>query len=375
MPVVSVVMAVYNGEKHLNESVSSIINQTFRDFEFIIVDDGSTDSTPILLREFSRKDNRIKIIRQENAGLPNALNRGILEAKGKYIARMDADDISLPDRFAKQVEFLERNQDVGLCGTACRLIGDSSGVSWTTTDPDEIKCRLLFWPCITHSTAMMNKDLLVENNLLYNPNYKQAEDYELWARLSKICKIANLPDILLLYRVTGGQKSKKFADEVTRYSAEIQRKLFEDMGLMPTKDEMELHISLYKSSFKKSFAYVENVEQWLCKIIEANKLSHTYNDTALKRVLMERWKSVCMSNMGLGLKVWRKYKKFACRCLASESEAWSEISILSCARKFLSCKLETTSYGKAIKHSVRSIRAILQYAGGQFREISWWKAK
>jgi len=374
-PLVSVVMAVYNGEQYLKDAVYSVMAQTFSNFEFIIIDDGSTDNTPKLLEQFSRNDSRIKIIRQENSGLPAALNRGICEARGKYIARMDADDISLPNRFELQVEFMENNPEIGLCGTACRLIGESSGISWTTTDPDELKCRLLFWPCITHSTVMMRKNILIDNNLFYNPNYKQAEDYELWSRISKVCEIANLPDILLLYRVTASQKSTRFADEVTKWSATVQHRLLEDLGITPTDDEMSIHSSLHKSAFEKSRNYVEKVEQWFCKIIAANKRTHIYNHSSLIRVLMERWRAVCITNADLGIWIWRKYKNTAYEWMDSKSENLPGIPMSSCLRYLLSSRLESTKQGRAIKHAARRIKGLLQIASSQFAGESWWKTR
>ncbi len=161
MPAVSVVMPVYNTAEYVAEAVDSILKQTLSDLELIIIDDGSTDASPAILDQIQKADERVHVIHQQNQGIVGALNRGLKLAGGEYIARMDGDDISLPDRLAVQVAFMDRHPNVGICGTACRLFGDTSGLSWTTTDPDEIASRLIFWPCMSHPTVMMRRDLVV----------------------------------------------------------------------------------------------------------------------------------------------------------------------------------------------------------------------
>ena len=205
-PLVSVVMAVYNGEKHLKEAVDSILNQTFRDFEFIIIDDGSTDSTPAILMHHQEMDDRIHVYHQENRGLIASLNRGCELAQGRYIARMDADDVSLPERLERQVQFLNMHPDIGMLGTWMKVM-DSDGVVRRTvrlpTTPALIEWSLLFGSCMAHATVMMRRDIIGRLNF-YSSVAIHAEDYELWSRASLVTHLATIPETLYLYRVWEG---------------------------------------------------------------------------------------------------------------------------------------------------------------------------
>lgn len=201
VPKVSVVMSVYNGEKHLREAVESILNQTFRDFEFIIVDDGSTDSTWKILTGYD--DPRIVLVRnQENAGLTKSLNKGLQLAKGKYIARQDADDASLPERLEKQAEFLDSNRDVGLL--SCSFIeidgeGRPVSVQRLPSEDSELQERLLSSNCFCHGAAMFRRECLKSVGA-YREEFEFAQDYDLWLRISERYKVANLEEALYKWR-------------------------------------------------------------------------------------------------------------------------------------------------------------------------------
>lgn len=200
IPVVSVLMSVFNGEMYLQAAVDSILDQTFEDFEFIIVDDGSTDSCPQILATY--QDPRIKIITQANVGLTRSLNRAISLAQGKYLARMDADDISLPTRFQKQVEFLNEHLNVGVLGTGCVFQDEIEGVKWepvTLTEHDDMVAQFLKGNPITHPSVMMRKSV-VERVSGYDERYPFSQDYALWVLLAQQTKLANIPDVLLIHR-------------------------------------------------------------------------------------------------------------------------------------------------------------------------------
>ena len=205
-PKVSVLMPVYNCELYIREAVDSILNQTFADFEFIIIDDCSSDATVSIIKSFN--DSRINlIIKPENTGYTNSLNYGLSIAKGKYIARMDGDDISLPERFAKQIVFLENNLEYVLCGTALKVINQEKIIQYPENHID-IKTEFLNQNCIIHPSVMLRKSIFDVHNFSYNLNKEPAEDYDLWARLSKVSKLYNLPEILLHYRIHQHQVSK-----------------------------------------------------------------------------------------------------------------------------------------------------------------------
>ena len=201
-PTVSVVMSVYNGERYLREAVESILNQTFTDLEFIIIDDGSTDGTVAILTRYQGVDDRIRIYHQKNQGLTASLNRGCRLTRGEYIARMDADDISLSARFAKQVRYLDAHPEIGVLGTWIEYIDENGAPrgNWRMpTAPGVIGWSLTFDTCLAHPSVMMRRDV-IERIGFYRPEILQAQDYDLWSRAAFVTRIANVPEILLQRR-------------------------------------------------------------------------------------------------------------------------------------------------------------------------------
>jgi glycosyltransferase involved in cell wall biosynthesis len=209
-PRVSVVMSVFNGETFLSEAIESILGQIFDNFEFLVIDDGSTDRTPEILSTYERQDPRVRIIRQENKGRATSLNIGINLAKTEFIARMDADDISLPHRFREQIEFLDRHPEVGLLGGAVELIKDSDHVVTTvrpTTQDSEIQSLMLqgrnpMW----HPTVVMRKEIVIAVGGYRKP-LLDADDYDLFLRMGECSQIANLNKFVLKYRIHPNQVS------------------------------------------------------------------------------------------------------------------------------------------------------------------------
>jgi len=199
-PELSVVMSVYNGEKHLHEAVNSILNQTFTDFEFIITNDGSSDKPSEILESFA--DLRIRLIHQENIGLTKSLNRGLKCATGEYIARMDADDISAPDRFERQIRHFEQNPQIGLVGTQFLIIDDEGKEFEASKYPLEnakIKETLLKSNAFCHGAVMFRRGLLGIAGY-YREQFTCAQDFDFWLRLSEHTNVANLDSVLYKLR-------------------------------------------------------------------------------------------------------------------------------------------------------------------------------
>ena len=198
-------MPVYNSELYIKEAIDSILNQTFSDFELIIIDDASTDKSVEIIQSYT--DSRIQLIlKPKNSGYTNSLNYGLTIAKGEYIARMDSDDISLPTRFEKQVTYLDANSEYILCGSQYQIIGTNK----ITKNPclhEEIKVRLISECCIAHPSVMFRLNKMKEFGLKYNNEREPAEDYDLWLKLVFIGKIANLNEVLLHYRIHENQVS------------------------------------------------------------------------------------------------------------------------------------------------------------------------
>ena len=208
-PPVSVVMSVFNGQAFLAEAVESILGQTYGDFEFVVIDDGSTDSTPEILASYAARDARISVHRHGNRGRVSSLNAGIERARGKYIARMDADDISLSERLQEQVCFMDAHPEVGLLGGAFELISAKGRVLKTIRFPSEdsaIRSVLLAYNPFSHPTVMIRKDVLLASGW-YRKALLDADDYDLWLRISERSQVANLEKCVLRYRVHSGQVS------------------------------------------------------------------------------------------------------------------------------------------------------------------------
>jgi len=203
IPVVSVIMSTYNEEEHVSEAIESILNQRFNDFEFIIINDGSVDKTYGIIKRYAEKDKRIRIINHEKReGLANSLNDGIKIAKGKYIARMDADDISLPERFQKQVEFMEKHLQTGAIGSCYKEVDESGNILPRKQNPrpwKDIKKALFFYNPICHPTAMVRKEVLKKVGS-YDESFPTSQDYELFSRIAQFSELRNHDEVLLIRR-------------------------------------------------------------------------------------------------------------------------------------------------------------------------------
>jgi glycosyltransferase involved in cell wall biosynthesis len=220
IPPISVLLAVYNGGRYLRAAVDSILTQTLADFEFIIIDDGSTDGSSAVLAEYAAKDSRIRLVSRPNKGLTATLNEGLALARGEFLARMDADDTALPPRFERQIAYLREHPECVLVGSRVMLV-DPEGLPirpWChQLEHTEIDAAHLNrgWP-VVHPAVMMRTDA-VRKVGAYRDQYNTLEDLDLFLRLAEVGKLANLPEILLHYR--------QHFDSVTHKKFEQQRKL------------------------------------------------------------------------------------------------------------------------------------------------------
>jgi len=215
-PLVSVIIPCYNAEKYVEKAVRSIMNQTYTNLEIIVTDDCSTDKTLEILKKLATEDSRVNVIQNiENFRIVKSLNNMIDIAQGKYIARMDADDISLPKRIEKQVQFMEENPEYGVCGTNTWHINENGkkiGRSYLSIDDYEIQ-RTKFIRCpFYHPTICIRSEVLKSN--LYDKKYDRVEDYELWLRILPLVKAKNLQDRLFCYRKIEGSSSFYYTEEI-----------------------------------------------------------------------------------------------------------------------------------------------------------------
>jgi glycosyltransferase involved in cell wall biosynthesis len=270
--MVTVLMSVYNGEKFLEEAIESILNQTFSDFEFLIINDGSTDNSVKIIESF--EDSRIRLINNEkNLKLIASLNKGVSLAKGKYIARMDCDDISMPDRLEKEVKYLESNQEYGLVGTWYTVIDGEGVEKYNRSYPSNNELIKLFLSlnCPLAHGSIMGKTELFKQNAYGSKEHYAVEDYELWVRMAKTTKIHNIPEYLFKYRIYGEsfsdsktqlmydqtlEMSKKlYIKNKNQYKELIKKQILED-GYKEEKEEAVVYINQWLKSFAKRFLYV-----------------------------------------------------------------------------------------------------------------------
>lgn len=253
-PLVSVVMPAYNVEKYVEEAVRSILDQTFLDFEFIIVDDGSTDRTPEILRSFF--DSRIRLLFNEtNEGNYPARNRGCRLARGKYIAVMDADDVAMPERLEVQVRFLEENPDVLLCGGAYKLLNKNL----TIVEPvkyEEIQYVLIKTFCMLHPTVMMRTDTLEEMSY-YRTNSLYAEDYDLVLRLALKGKVTNVPEVVLIRRYHDEQISTAHNKEQNEFSGKIQLRYQHEIGIYYPPSDKAFFLTQLALYLRSTVSYLQ----------------------------------------------------------------------------------------------------------------------
>lgn len=205
-PEISVVMSVYNGQKHLKESIKSILEQTYADYEFIIINDGSSDNSKQIIDGFARLDKRIVVAHQPNLGLTKSLNIGVGIAKGKFIARQDADDFSLADRLEMQVSHIKRYPETVLCGTWFEEVNEGCGVRirrYPVSDGD-IRKNIQYTNLFCHPSVMFSRDAF-EQAGKYDEMFTTGQDFELWVRLAKHGQVANLPIVLVRKRIGFGK--------------------------------------------------------------------------------------------------------------------------------------------------------------------------
>ncbi len=295
-PLISVVMSVYNGGEYLSSAIESVLDQSYKEFEFIIIDDGSNDGSLEIIKSYQAEDDRIVLITRENRGLIASLNEGIDLARGEYIARMDADDISLPTRFAKQVAFMEANPNIGICGSWVEVFGDDrrTKVGKMAFLDKELKTKLLFSVPVMHPTVMVRRDLLCKYDLRYHSDYKTAEDYKMWLDCAEFTEFANLQEVLLRYRVLESSITRiaEAAKDNARF--EVMNKIFwqvlSKMGIQNSVDENRLHFTLQLNDrIAREDIDLRYLDRYLNKLLDANRSSKVFHQGYLEQLLVKKF--------------------------------------------------------------------------------------
>jgi glycosyltransferase involved in cell wall biosynthesis len=313
-PLVSVLIPCYNVEKYVVEAVGSISNQTYKNLEIIAINDCSTDSTGDLLIQLAKQDSRIKIVdNEENLKLIRTLNKGIALCGGEYIARMDADDISLPTRIEKEVGFLEKNKDHDIVSTlfyAFRTENpNKKDLHHSPLLDKELRAYILFKSGICHPAVMIRKRVFTELGLKYEPEYLHVEDYALWSQAIYKTKIGNINEPLLLYRVHQRQVSS--LNEALQ--SENKKKVFkihcQYLGLPADDDFLDIYASVAECvPSRSSFDYIDKCEQLMFLLIKLNNDKPFCDGKYLLKLLSIHWLRLC-ANSRLGLKVVNRLRK------------------------------------------------------------------
>ena len=286
-PTLSVLIPTYNGGRYVFEAIQSILNQTYQDFELLIIDDGSTDNTSKIIQSFN--DPRIRWFRNEkNEGLIATLNRGLELAQGQLIARMDSDDLSLPDRFEKQIHYLNEHPDVSVVGGAYETIEENVRIVRHPTDPEQVRQELLFTGCvIAHPTVMFRKKVLEDLGFTYDKNYPHAEDYALWAKLSQQVKLANLPDVLLRYRVHSEQASIQFESIQQKGAARVKAMLLAQFVPEEKRSEVLIQLTRLFADTNLSTEFLREARKTLKAIVEGNRRLKIFSPRRLESFLAD----------------------------------------------------------------------------------------
>lgn len=304
-PLVSVMMPVYNAEAFLEISIASILNQTHKDLELIIINDGSNDNSKKIIESFT--DSRIKYYENPvNSGIVITRNRAIDLSMGKYIAFLDSDDIAYPDRIKLQFEFLENNTDYGMCGSFYEIIDEAEKLIGRNRLPEsdsEIKAHLVLNNCFCNSSVMVRRELL--NGLRYDKAYEMAEDYFLWYRISKITKVRNLPVFTTRYRVHGSNISIKKSAVMIRCRKAIDMAILDDLQIKYSQDQLDLHSNFilgnyaYFSDGKK----LTELESWLKDFYIQISKKGTYDLKTIIRIFSLRWISLLFEKKRFSKKI------------------------------------------------------------------------
>ncbi|MCX6219575.1 MAG: glycosyltransferase [Bacteroidia bacterium] len=282
-PSVSVVMPVYNGGQHLADAILSILHQTFFDFEFVIIDDGSTDQTIEIINSF--RDKRVVLLKNEaNLGNYPSRNIGMEMARGRYICVMDADDVAMPARLERQYKYMEQNPETGICGSFIQNIPSGSCPRFVTDD-QLLKVAFLSNNYCSHPSLIMRKEFLNRFQLQYNEEYIYSADFDLCARGFRYFKVQNIPEVLLQYRRHGDQISTAKYAEQQMYADEIRiKQLIENLEFRHDEILHSLHLRLMKRE-RIEIELKTDLVKWIETIITKNRVSLYYEENLLSGFL------------------------------------------------------------------------------------------
>ncbi|WYD80825.1 MAG: glycosyltransferase [Candidatus Electrothrix gigas] len=309
-PLVSIVMPLYNSEAFIRETLDSLLCQTYSDFELIIVDDGSVDQSLAIVGSYT--DKRIRLIEQKtNQGIAATLNRGLDAASGKYIARIDSDDIALPNRLACQVAYLEKKHDVVALGSRIFRFGElHDSIDIRPLAAEACAAFLLFATPFVHPTVMMRRSVLEELALRYDPQFSCTEDYEFWERLSWRGKIANVEEQLLKYRIRSGGVTGTEMDKMRIQQQRIQSRMLLRLDIKASEEQLVFHQAISEGRRLRNREELQRACEWLQFIINRNNEKKIWDQLGLAEAIGFIWLRLCRNCGHLGIFTLSKYREF-----------------------------------------------------------------
>ena len=301
-PEITVLMPVHNVESYVRESAESILSQSFTDVELLVVDDASTDGTVRVLEQLG--DPRVRIIRScERLRFSGALNLGLEAVTGRFVARMDGDDIALPDRLEVQHKYLTDHPEVGLCGGLAEMFGTKQGVYFRPPlSHAEIQSYVLFDTPFVHPSVMFRREAIERHHLRYDATYCPTDDYELWSRAVRLFPTANLDRILLRYRVHAASLTQSEWADMDGHAARVAARELAALGLPADAEALRFHRNVGRGRCftLKRREELTRAEVWLKTLIEANMTAGRYPDREFRRIVAGVWYSVCYHAGSLG---------------------------------------------------------------------------
>ena len=305
-PHVSIIIPMYNRERYIREAINSVLSQTFQDFEIVVIDDGSDDSSVNIVESIT--DNRIHIYKNEsNMGIPRARNIGLLHARGEYIAILDSDDVMRPARLEKQIAYLNNNREYVGVGSWSNSIDEQGSIKkYLRTRPvshESIKASLLFH-CSIHNRSFTARSEVLKK-LQYDEAYDVAEDYELLIRILDYGKLYNLPSVLVSAREHDEKITRHKSDQNNEKKMYLSSIFLDKLGLTYTDDDLRYHIiigrlnSQYKGYIEEEFFYWS--ELWLGRLLEANATVNYFNQKKFTLIVFKMWLNILLRFKGEGI--------------------------------------------------------------------------
>ena len=334
VPSITVLMPVYNAEKYLREAIDSILQQTFTDFEFLIINDGSTDRSEEIILTYT--DPRIRYEKNEqNIKLIATLNKGFELVTTKYVVRADADDINSLNRLELQYKFMEQHPDVGLSGTAYESFGEGKlpAIVHYAPDHNTICWKHFYQIHLSHGTSIFRTSVLKQHRLFFDPSYSHAEDYEFFTRFARISRLANLSDVLYKVRSHDQEVSKLFSTVQQQNSYRVKQKLFQEMGADVTKIEIDLFRKIAQHEYKASGNYISESRILLEKIVAANNQTSFIEPVFLRLQAAQFWFNVVYNCSSVGVFAWKEF-------FASPLSRYCSLSVIDRLKFFIKTRVK-----------------------------------